>query len=306
MQKSLPKNFTAMKTITKYISLSGIVAVIIFAVGCSKNNSAGSSSNVPGGQSKVSVNLMDGPIPFDKVLIDIRQIAIEVDTATSQSSQDNNNQWDNNYCGWGRGQNNKSLIWDTLTITPGLYDLLQLRNGVDTLLGSGVYVSGKILKVRITLGSDNSIYTDSTTSYPLEIFGPFPFFDINVSRQNVASVTNNQFELWLDFNIARSVFFWNGTFLLKPYIVAFNNYVSAKINGRVLPSGSTALITVYNAADTLYAIPNWGGNYLLSAVPVGTYSINFKGRNGYQDTTINNIVVDSSKVTQVPTITLHQ
>ncbi len=295
-----------MKTKSKYIALCGAIVVIIFATSCSKNNSVNSSSTVPNGESKVSVHLMDGPMPFDKVLIDIRQIAIEVDTATAQTSQDNNNQWDANYCGWGRNQSNKSLVWDTLSITPGLYDLLQLRNGVDTLLGSGVYVSGKILKVRITLGSDNSVYTDSTTSYPLEIFGPFPFFDINVSRQNVASVTNNQFELWLDFNIARSVYFWSGTFYLKPYIVAFNKVVTAKIDGQVLPPQSTALITVYNASDTLYAIPGRNGNYLLSAVPAGTYSINFKGRNGYQDTTINNIVADSSKVTQVPTITLHQ
>jgi uncharacterized protein DUF4382 len=295
-----------MKTITKYFTAICSVALILFFASCSKENSVKSSSTVPNGESKVSVHLMDGPMAFDKVLIDIRQIAIEVDTATSQSSQDNNNQWDNNYCGWGRGQNNKSLIWDTLSVTPGLYDLLQLRNGVDTLLGSGVYVSGKILKVRITLGSDNSVYTDSTTSYPLEIFGPNPYFDINVSRQNVASVTNNEFELWLDFNIARSVFFWNGTFLLKPYIVVFNDIVSAKISGQVLPWGSTALITVANTSDTLYAIPNWNGNYLLRGVPAGTYSINFKGTNGYQDTTINNIVVDSMKVTQVPTITLHK
>jgi hypothetical protein len=127
-----------------------------------------------------------------------------------------------------------------------------------------------------------------------------------VQRQNVSSVTNNEFELWLDFNLERSVFFWNGEFLLKPYITVFNYHQSAKIQGVVAPWGASPLITAYNATDTLYAIPGWSGSYQFSNVPVGVYSIDFKGHNGYKDTTVNNIVVDTAKTTKVPTITLHQ
>jgi hypothetical protein len=86
----------------------------------------------------------------------------------------------------------------------------------------------------------------------------------------------------------------------------FNDAAMAKVQGRVLPQGASPLVTAYNAADTLYAIPNFGGNYLFRGVPAGTYSINFKGHNGYKDTTINNIVVDSMRVVQIPTITLHK
>ena len=250
--------------------------------------------------------MMDDPIQFTKVLIDIRQVVVEVDTASKQTDPDNNDQWDDNYCGFHRTSKDKSLVWDTLSITPGVYDLLQLRNGTDTLLGSGLYVSGKILKIKITLGSDNTVYTDSTTSYPLEVFGPNPYFTINVSRTDVSDVSNNEFKLWLDFNLARSIFFWSGEFLLKPYITVFNDVLYAKVQGRVLPQGAGALVTAYNATDTLYAIPNWSGVYQFRGVPTGTYSINFKGRNGYNDTTINNIVVDSMKVVNVPTITLHK
>ncbi|MDP4244561.1 MAG: DUF4382 domain-containing protein [Bacteroidota bacterium] len=295
-----------MKTLTKWLAASFGMAVLLFFFACNKNNSAGSNPNIPPGKSKVSIYMMDDPVQLSKVLIDIRQVAVEVDTAVRQTDSDRDDQWDDNYWGWHRDHDHKSVIWDTLSITPGVYDLLQLRNGADTLLASGLVTNGKVLKIRITLGSDNTVFTDSTTSYPLEVFGPNPYFTINVARTNVSEVTNNEFKMWLDFNLGRSIFFWNGTFLLKPYFTVFNDHVMAKIQGRILPQGASPLVTAYNAGDTLYAIPNYGGNYLFRGVPAGTYSINFKGHNGYKDTTINNIVVDSMKVVQIPTITLHK
>ena len=119
-------------------------------------------------------------------------------------------------------------------------------------------------------------------------------------------VSNNEFKLWLDFNLERSVFFWNGSFLLKPYIVAFNYQQTSKIKGEVLPEGASPLVTAYSATDTLYAIPGREGNYQFSNVSAGTYSINFKGHHGYQDTTISNIVVESMKQVKIPDITLRK
>lgn len=295
-----------MKTMSAWLSAAtGITAVlVIFA--CNKNNSSNSNPNIPKGQSKVSLYLTDGPVQLDSVLIDIRQVLVEVDTSTTNSDADNPHQWDDDWCGFGRGQSNKSVIWDTLSITPGIYNLLALRNGTDTLLSSSLITTGKILKIRITLGSDNKVYTDSTTSYPLEVFGRNPYFTINVSRTDIATVTNNEFKLWLDFNLSRSIFFWDGEFLLKPFFTVFNDNVTAKVEGVVKPFGAGALVTAYNATDTLYAIPFWNGSYEFRDVPTGTWSLNFKGTSGYQDTTISNIVVDSTRIVNVPTITLHK
>ncbi|HVY76059.1 MAG TPA: DUF4382 domain-containing protein [Puia sp.] len=297
-----------MKTFTKWLVPAGLIATgILFVFSCSKENSHSSSDpSIPPGQSKVSVYLMDDPVTLYKVMIDIRQVAVEIDTATTQGDQDHDNQWDANYCGFGRGAENKSLIWDTLNITPGVYNLLDLRNGTDTLLGSGTYPDGKILKVRITLGTADTVYTDSNTYYPLSVLGPDSAFTINVRRENVSSVSNNDFQLWLDFNLERSIFFWREQYFLSPYVVAFNYHSAAKIKGQVVPPGASPLVTAFNATDTLYAIPGWNGNYQFSHVPVGTYSINFKGHHGYQDTTIQNIVVDSMKAVEIPKITLHQ
>ncbi len=296
-----------MKTVKSKILVAGGVLALLFFVACNKESSMNSGANIPAGQSKMSIYMSDGPIDFYKVLVDIRQVAVLIDTSTQQNDSDFVNQWDNDYCGRHRGPQDKSVIWDTLSITPGTYNLMDLRNGADTLLAAGTYPSGKVLKVRITLGSDNSIYTDSLTSYPLEVFGPEPFFDINVRRENVFSITNDNFKLWLDFNLERSIFFWSGTFYLKPYVVAFNDMHLSKIEGFVLPPGAGALVEAINGSDTLYAIPDWwSGVYKFRGVTAGTYSIDIIGGNGYNDTTLSSIVVDSSSVTKVPTVTLHQ
>jgi len=295
-----------MKTIALRLTACCGAAILLLFISCNKNNSAGSNSNIPAGKSQVSIYMMDGPTTYAKVLIDIRQVAVLIDTSATQSDPDDDREWDDNWCGRGRDQSDKSVFWDTLAITPGVYDLLQLRNGVDTLLGSGVYPSGKILKVRITLGSDNSVYTDSVTNYPLVVFGPNPYFTINVRREDVFGVSNNNFQLWLDFNLERSIFFWSGTFYLKPYVIAFNDHTSARISGLVLPPGASPLVEAFNSTDTIFAVPGWEGNYLIRGVSAGTYSVTVFGHHGYNDTTINNIVVNAGETTKVPTITLHQ
>jgi hypothetical protein len=295
-----------MKTMIAWLTAASGITAVLFIFACNKSSSTKSNSSIPAGQSQLSVYMMDGPIQMDSVLLDITQVRVEVDTATTQSAADNPNQWDAGYCGWGRSSSNKSLIWDTLSITPGIYNLLALRNGTDTLLTSSLITSGKILKIEVTLGSSNKVYTDSTTSYPLVIFGPTNYFTINVSRTNVEDVSNNEFQLWLDFNLSRSIIFWNGEFYLDPYVTVFNDMVMAKIQGTVLPYGAGALVTAISGTDTLYAIPFWSGQYQFRNVPAGTYSISFTGMQGYSDTTISSIVVDSAKTTTVPTVTLHK
>jgi len=286
-----------MRTITKWLTAFGAVGMILF-LACNKDSSSKSNPNIPPGQSQLSVYLTDGPVQFYKVLVDIRQVAVKIDTSMHQHDEDNDHEWGDEW--------SSHTIWDTLNITPGVYDLLQLRNGVDTLIASGTYPSGKILKVRVTLGSDNSIFTDSATSFPLDVFGPHPYFDINVKREHVYDVSSNDFKLWLDFNLQRSIFFWSGTFYLKPYIVAFNDHASARISGSVLPPGSSPLIQAYNNVDTVYAVPGFNGDYIIRAVPPGTYTLNIYGHHGFSDTTITNIVVSDASTTKVPTITLHK
>ncbi|HLZ89611.1 MAG TPA: DUF4382 domain-containing protein [Puia sp.] len=297
-----------MKTVTKWLAAATGATAMLFFFACHKENSSSSNPNIPKGQSQVSMYMTDGPGEFFKVLIDIRQIAIEIDTATKQKDSDRDDQWDANFNGEHRDASHKSVLWDTLSITPGVYDLLALRNGVDTLLATGMYPTGKILKIKVTIGSDNTVYIDSTTHFTLNFPGSDTThtFTVNVAREDVDDISDNEFKLWLDFNIDRSIFAGNGGFFLEPFFEVFNDVQRAKVYGTVLPEGAGALVTGYMGTDTIYAVPFDDGNYKFRNVPTGTWSFNFKGRNGYKDTTISNIKVDSLASVKLPTITLHK
>jgi Domain of unknown function (DUF4382) len=291
-----------MKTNKKWLfaATAGAMACIFF-IACNKENSGNSA--IPAGKSQFSVFMMDDPVPFAKVLIDIKQVAVKIDTAAHHDDADDDHEWRDDYRGCRDGN---SAIWDTLSIKPGVYDLLALRNGTDTLLASGLIPNGKVLKVRITLGTNNTVYTDSVTHFPLNIIGPGTSFDINVRKENIAMIDNNQFKLWFDFNLARSIFFFDHQYWLKPSLKPFNDKVKPKLEGRVLPEGASPLVEVFNQSDTLYALPWHEGYYQIRGINAGTYSVYFKGQHGYKDTTINNIEVKATGVTKVPTITLHK
>src|SRR5215467_13731152 len=107
-----------MNTRTKWLAaLCGATCIFLFFA-CNKDNSSNSNANIPPGKSQLSVYMTDGPVDFYKVLIDIRQVAVEVDTGSAQSDDDRDDQWDDNFWGWHRDEDHKSVIWDTLTITP--------------------------------------------------------------------------------------------------------------------------------------------------------------------------------------------
>ncbi|MFT3933881.1 MAG: DUF4382 domain-containing protein [Chitinophagaceae bacterium] len=292
-----------MKTTKRWLlaATAGIAMGCIFFTACKKENS-GASANTSG-QSRLSIYMMDDPVAFTKVLIDIKQVAVKIDTANKNSGDDDNMQWFDDYRGCKGG---RSAIWDTLSITPGVYDLLKLRNGTDTLLSSSLVPNGKVLQVRITLGTNNTVYTDSVTSYPLNIIGPGNSFDINVRREDISTISNSEFKLWFDFNLSKSIFYFNNKYWLKPVLTPFNDSKKPKLEGRVLPQGAAGYVQIYNQTDTLYALPWIGGYYQVRGISAGTYSIYFKGWHGYKDTTINNITVAASGLTTAPTVTLHK
>jgi hypothetical protein len=131
---------------------SAALLCVVSIYSCQKD--VGVNVNIPAGTNKLSIFLADAPTDYQKVLVDVQQIAVKIDTCQRNSDPDRQHP--------GCDEDHDSLshqcgIWDTLSIHAGVYDLLTLRNGLDTLLSSGFVLNAKIERIKIILGSNNSV-----------------------------------------------------------------------------------------------------------------------------------------------------
>lgn len=96
-------------------------------ISCEKSSSTISS--------RMSFFLTDDPANYDAVNIDIQEIQVNADSDSSTQSS-----------------------WKSLPLNrKGVYNLLNFRNGLDTLLTSQELPAGTISQIRLVLGNNNSV-----------------------------------------------------------------------------------------------------------------------------------------------------
>lgn len=281
-------------------------AIMVFAVSfvmtaCNKNSSV--DTTVAANQQHLSLYLTDGPGLFDKVLIEIKSVKVLVDTSKDTRHHDNDD-WDK------VGENQKddsSLVWKDLNIKAGIYDIMNLRNGIDTVLAATAIPKGFIRLIKIEIGTQNSLVKNGIT-YPVRLPANVPnYVLIKLKGHECEEYLPGKVRLWLDFDVNRSIIQGsNNEFILRPVFHFYVVSATGSIAGRVLPKEGYSVITVYNAKDTAYALPNNEGYFKLRGLKDGTYSVFFNVSNGYIDTTINNVVVKAPKETSVGVITLRK
>lgn len=297
-----------MKTIRFLCLTIGIIVTTgVFLLSCQKNL----DSNVPGGKQRVKIYLTDGPINFDAVYVDIQQVVVQVipDSCLGEREGDNeDDHWDHNHDNWCDDDEYRCSVWDTLDIRPGVYNLLNLSNGVDTILANGTTISGRINKIKLTLGTHNSVVIDSV-SYPLTLWNNTHSVIIKVKGSDVSQVTPTDLQLWLDFDAGSSIVkISDNKFVLRPVIKVFIPSTTASIKGFVLPRQAQAVIAAIANGDTLVAIPNDDGGYFKIRGLHGSSANLFINAtaNGYRDTTITGVPLTQGRETDVGTIRLHQ
>jgi len=263
------------------VGLFTVSAVAFFA--CKKENASS------GGPAKASIYLTDHQTPvFDSVFIDIQKLEVKIGDSNSTNEG-----------------------WIDLAINPGVYNILRFRNGLDTLFASGTLPSNRLRKIRMTLGTQNRVVKNGQ-SFPLKIKDTDKQVVANLSDTNF-DITGNQVFFWIDFDAGNSIVVDNSGsgnnngYALKAHIKIFTKTKSGRIEGRVLPFAADAIIKAVNGSDTATAIPDdHDGEFRIVGLNAGTYSLIIDAQNGYQDTTINNIVVRNGEDTHLPLITLHQ
>lgn len=285
-----------MKTIFRMRTFMIVAFGLAIFFACNKDKSM---NEIPPGKQHVSIYLTDHPAFFDQVLIDIQSVAVLVDTCDKNRNDDDDDDNDND-------NNRHCRVWDSLDIRAGVYDLLTLRNGVDTLFATGIIPQGRIKMIRIGLGTNNSLVKDSI-SYPLNLPADMSSITIRIRGGECEEFEPSRLRLWLDFDAKRSIIFLrNNQFMLRPVIHAFIPKSTGSLEGRVTPDEAEAVISVFNDQDTAYALPFRDGKFKVRGLHEGSYSVFFNASNGYADTTLTNVEIEMGRETDIGTIKLRK
>ncbi|MCD6062582.1 MAG: hypothetical protein K0R82_493 [Flavipsychrobacter sp.] len=262
-----------MNRTTLLALLMGIFASTITS--CSKDDDDDDNTAAT---AKVNMRLIDAPADYEHVYVDIQKVEV-----TMQGS---------------------SAV--TLSpIRPGIYDLRQFSNGIDTLLLTTDLPTGTIEQIRLVLGTNNSVVVNGQSYAMTTPSGQTSGVKLNL---NQALQANQSYDFWIDFDAGKSVHeTGSGKYMLKPVIRAYSALTNGKIKGVALPL--SALITVYaiNGTDTFSAIPNTTtGGFAFAGLPAGTYSVALDaGVATFVDSTITNVQVQYGTTTDVGSILLH-
>ncbi len=276
-----------------FFSLMSSVAALVF-YSCSKSEMSASVSD-----QQLAVFLTDHPADFDNVLVQITAVEVKLDTSDHKNDDFYGNS-DMDADDDHRGQDSYGQ-WDTLKIDPGTYDLLRLRNGVDTLLAQG-NINGKARKIRISVGSV-TVVKDSV-SYPVNLMpGINNYIYIKLHDEHFQRSGNVQ-QVWLDFDVSRSIIEINGKYYLRPVLKPFCDRNSGEIEGKVGPADAAAIVKVYNASDTATAIPDKKGGFRIRGLSEGDYTVLYDANNGYLDTTVTNVKIVKGREMKLPAVTL--
>lgn len=275
----LTKNCTSMKQKQIFFPLVAIIVLIFTLNACKKSDS--SSNNQP---SRINIHLTDAPADYQAVWIDIEQVMVK---GNSDSSGD---------AGWV----------SVPLLRAGKYNLLDLRNGKDTLLGGVDLPAGKVSQIRLILGESNQLVLNDGTTVDLKTpSGQQSGIKLNMDADLKAGIP---YELVLDFDAARSIVKAgnSGQYILKPVIRTFAKAAGGGIQGVVLPDSANAQVMAISGADTLGAIPDASGAYKFWGVPAGSYNLIFSADSttGYKSDTLNNIAVTVGNITTADTMRL--
>lgn len=134
------------------------------------------------------IRMTDAPTTLDEVNIDLKEVNVKFASDTSS--------------------------WIYLDTKAGIYNLLSLQNGIDTLIASGTYPTGNVKEMRLVLGDQNTV-VENGQSYPLTIpSGASSGLKIKVNKDLQKGLDS----LLIDFDAALSIRKEEDGFKLRPVV----------------------------------------------------------------------------------------
>ncbi|MBO9683624.1 MAG: DUF4382 domain-containing protein [Flavisolibacter sp.] len=139
--------------------------------------------------STLHVRLTDAPADWEEVNIDLKEVKVSFDNDTAG--------------------------WISLPTKDTIYNLLDLQNGLDTLIAQGTVPSNTLNEIRLVLGDNNTIKSNGQV-YPLTIpSGSASGLKIKVRKKLNANLET----IVLDFDAGASVKEEQNGYKLRPVII---------------------------------------------------------------------------------------
>lgn len=227
------------------------------------------------GESQLRVSMTDAPGPYDEVNVDI--IGLEVHSDVNG--------------------------WNTIPLAnPGVYDLLELANGIDTLLGTVTLPSGNISQLRLILGTNNTVVVGGIT-YDLKTpSAQQSGLKVQIHKNLQPGIT---YDVTLDFDASRSIVFTgNGEYILKPVIRAITDAITGGIEGNLDPDMVAIIQAISSTGDTTGTFSDSLGAFKILGLTTGTYQVDVIPAAPYSDTTFTGISVTNGQITNMGNLTI--
>lgn len=268
-----------MKTDSKkaIVSIAFLFSCILF-FSCQKNN-----NNISGDKARLQVSLTDSPDPNVKeVWVDVKEVLI----------------------------NMSDTSWITVGgAHPGVYNLLDLTNGKDTLLADAEIPAGNISQIRMILGDNNYIITNSGEK--IDLTTPSAQQSGLKVQVNQAVTGGLLYRLILDFDAGKSIVKAgnSGKYILKP-VIRIISFVPSGGNakGVVIPDSVRTAIYAINGIDTVASTytDTTNGNFWFGDIPAGSYLFSYVPTDTTFKNEQRNVSVTLGQIAVVDTVKLEK
>ncbi len=246
-------------------------------VSCQKNTGTSSANSA-----RLQVRLTDNPnLNLSQVWIDVKEIQINMGDSGSITLAGSK---------------------------PGMYNLLSLINGKDTLLSDALIPVGTISQIRLILGTNN--YAITHTGERIELTTPSAQ-QSGLKVQVHQTVTGGMlYRLILDFDAGKSIVTAgnSGKYILKPVLRIISFVPSGgNVKGAVLPDSVKTAIYAIKGLDTIastFSDTTNRGAYLLNDINSGTYTFSYVPQDTIHQSAQRTVVVTLGQTTIVDTVRL--
>ncbi|MFU8861626.1 MAG: DUF4382 domain-containing protein [Cyclonatronaceae bacterium] len=257
-----------------FSAMAGIAVLLFMSVSLSSCDVASNKD-----KGTIKVVMFDAPGEYDEVWVHINRVEVN-NSADAESG------------------------WFVISEPDERYNLLELVNGANVVLGEAELEEGTYEQIRLILGNDNNIVIGGD-SYPLMVpSGQQTGIKLNVNAEIIAGIT---YTLLLDFDAQRSVVQQGatGSYALQPVIRAMNEALTGNITGSVEPAVEGAWVRALSGEEVVATTQTVDtGEFTLVGVPDGFYTVTIDAGSEFEPFEQPEVEVQLGQVTDLGTIEL--